>query len=130
MMKTPQQIAEDLTQLWRGQRDEVVFTEQTLIGALLEAIEADRAQHDLSYARTVILANNARAVIWEPSDLDAMLDQRIEEGEVAGSVTEEFRAAIIESATKSSHWRGLDSPSERDAELVAMALDEALQARA
>ena len=41
---TPEQTAFDLTQQWRGQRDHIVFTEATLIAALKEAIEVDRAQ--------------------------------------------------------------------------------------
>lgn len=41
---TPEQIAYNLAQEWRGDRDQIVFTEATLIGALREAIEVDRAQ--------------------------------------------------------------------------------------
>lgn len=43
-IKTPEQIAYNLAQEWRDHRDHIVFTEGTLIGALREAIEVDRAQ--------------------------------------------------------------------------------------
>ena len=118
-IKTPEQIAEQVA-------DAAVIDWDEAYDVALAAIEADRAQQDIAYARQLVKRCGGRGVIWSREDIEAVLDERIKDGNVAQPATPEEYRAIVDRATLSADWQGLDNCSDRDWELVWSALDDAI----
>ena len=123
-MKTPEQIAHQVY------REGITLPTNPngadLRALMVAAIEADRAQHDLLYARQVIDRNDGRAVIWSREDIETVLDERIEDSRVERPVTPDEYRGIVDRAMGSACWRGLEECSDRDWELIGLALDDAM----
>lgn len=123
-MRTPEQIAAD-TLAEAGYADWYRPYQEQVRSDIARAIEADRAQHDLQYARTIIDQHDARAVIWERGDVASVLQQQIDEGAVDAPTTREAFDALVDRAMESASWRALDDATDRDWEMIALAIDEA-----
>lgn len=128
-MKTPDQIACEVMNAWTTPDGVQVHSasREAYMAKIAEAIKADRAQHDLPYARMVMDRHDGRGVIWERADLESVLNGRIEDEEIPMPDTNAEYDAIIDRAMESSYWRCLDDPTDSDWEVIGLALDEALR---
>lgn len=108
--------------LARGDVDEADVRE--LIRA---AIEADRAQHDLSYAHQIIDRHDARAVIWERGDAESVLDEMISDEEIEQPTVEGY-AKIVDDAMRTRYWRSLSDCQDSDWDAIREAIREVVPA--
>lgn len=122
-MKTPEEVAREVI----GADALNGIGHERRIPDMVAAIEADRAQHDLQYARTIIDKHEARAVIWEVDDLMAELEQ-MESEEAFGDhrPTDEDRQKIIELAKMNLYWTSLDDATEDGWDSIRAALEESI----
>lgn len=102
------------------------FSAAEVRSLMAQAINADRAQHDLSSARDIIDRHGARAVIWQRADIESVLDARMKRAGADASRTQTECDAIVDRALQSPYWSGLDECTDRDWLLIDLALDDAI----
>lgn len=116
-MKTPEQIADEMlnTDISLGQADKLV---------IVAAINADRDQHDGTYALDIIQRQGGQAVVWVQADAESVLDEMINEGEVEQPNSDEY-AEIIDRAMDSYYWSSLSDCRDSDWDAIREAIREA-----
>lgn len=126
-MKTPEEVVNDLLTTYAHieRTSDEKITAESLYFLAARAIEADRAQHDLSYAHQIIDRHNARAVIWERGDAEGVLDEMISDGDVE-QPTADVYTKIIDRAMGTYYWRSLSDCQEGDWDAIREAIREAL----
>lgn len=117
-MKTPEQIAREHFE------DDGSDLSASVIESVVAAINADRDQHDGTYALDIIQRQGGQAVVWVQADAESVLDEMINEGEVEQPNSDEY-AEIIDRAMDSYYWSSLSDCRDSDWDAIREAIREA-----
>lgn len=93
---------------------------------MVQAINADRAQHDLAYAREIIDRHEGRGVIWGRGDVECALDDRMNRAGACPPGTQAEYDALVDRAMESPYWSALEECTERDWVMIDLAVDDAI----